>query len=64
MGQVSTISTVVIRFCGPSEEEREADDEDEDDEGDWAEIAREERMVKKVKKGEISQLRFDAEFVS
>ena len=44
MGQVSTISTVVIQG-----REREADDE-----VDWAAIAREERMAKKVKKGEIS----------
>jgi ATP-dependent RNA helicase DDX55/SPB4 len=47
----------------PRKREREADDEDEDDEDDWAEISREERMAKKVKKGEISQLEFDAEFV-
>lgn len=42
----------------------EADDEDEEDEDDWAELAREERMAKKVKKGEITQLEFDGEFAS
>lgn len=40
-----------------------ADDEDEGNEDDWAELAREERMAKKVKKGEITQLEFDAEFM-
>jgi ATP-dependent RNA helicase DDX55/SPB4 len=29
---------------------------------DWAELAREERMAKKVKRGDISQKTFDAEF--
>lgn len=29
---------------------------------DWAELAREERMAKKVKRGDISQKVFDAEF--
>ncbi|KAI5893289.1 DEAD-domain-containing protein [Schizophyllum commune H4-8] len=35
-----------------------------DDEGadDWAELAREERMAKKVKRGAVSQKAFDAEF--
>lgn len=42
----------------------EVDDEDEEDEDDWAELAREERMAKKVKKGEITQLEFDGEFAS
>jgi ATP-dependent RNA helicase DDX55/SPB4 len=31
---------------------------------DWADLAREERMAKKVKKGDISQKTFDAEFGS
>jgi len=31
-------------------------------EEDWAELAREERMAKKVKRGDISQKMFDAEF--
>ena len=39
MGQVSTISAVVIRFCGPLEEGVEVGDEDGDGEDDWAEIA-------------------------
>ena len=42
----------------------EADDEGEGNEDDWEELAREERMAKKVKKGEIAQLEFDAEFMS
>ena len=37
--------------------------EDEDDEYDWTEIAWEERMAKKVKKGEIAQLELDTEFM-
>ena len=47
----------------PRKREREEDDEDEDDEDGWAEIAREERMAKKVTNGEISQLEFDAELI-
>lgn len=45
----------------PQKRSLEAEGENEDD---WAELAREERMAKKVKKGEIAQLEFDAEFVS
>ena len=37
--------------------------EDGDGEDDWAELAREERMAKKVKRGEVTELAFDAEFV-
>ncbi|KAF9791195.1 DEAD-domain-containing protein [Thelephora terrestris] len=37
-------------------------DDDDDSEGDWAELAREERMAKKVKKGQMSRMEFDAEF--
>ena len=48
----------------PQKRGLEVDDENEDDEDDWAELAREERMAKKVKKGEIAQLEFDAEFMS
>ena len=44
--------------------EADDEDEDEDEEDDWAELAREERMSKKAKKGEITQVEFDAEFVS
>ena len=37
--------------------------EDEDDDGDdWEELAREERMAKKLKRGEISQKEFDNAF--
>ncbi|KAF8076413.1 DEAD-domain-containing protein [Lyophyllum atratum] len=36
--------------------------EAEDDGDDWDELAREERMAKKVKKGDIKQKAFDAEF--
>jgi len=36
--------------------------DDGDDGGDWDELAREERMAKKVKKGEVSQKVFNAEF--
>ena len=32
------------------------------DEDDWTELAQEERMAKKVKRGHISQKMFDAEF--
>ena len=37
-------------------------EESEDDGDDWEELAREERMAKRVKKGHISQTEFDAEF--
>lgn len=46
----------------PQKRGLEVDDEDQNDEDDWEELAREERMAKKVKKGEMSQLEFDAEF--
>ena len=51
----------------PQKRGREEGDEGEDeggDEDDWEELAREERMAKKVKKGEITQLEFDTEFTS
>ncbi|KAF5333397.1 hypothetical protein D9611_002617 [Ephemerocybe angulata] len=41
---------------------RVRDDDGGDDDEDWDELAREERMAKKVKKGEVSQKVFDAEF--
>lgn len=47
----------------PQKRVLEADDENEDND-DWAELAREERMAKKVRKGDMTQLEFDAEFVS
>lgn len=34
----------------------------DDEEDDWDELAREERMAKKLKKGEVSQREFDVEF--
>ncbi|PFH52747.1 hypothetical protein AMATHDRAFT_73879 [Amanita thiersii Skay4041] len=37
-------------------------DNDSNGDDDWEELAREERMAKKVKRGEISQKDFDAEF--
>ena len=37
----------------------ESGDEDEDD---WEALAKEERMAKRVKKGQVSQSEFDAEF--
>jgi len=39
-----------------------ARNEMDDGEDDWDELAREERMAKKLKRGEISQSRFDHEF--
>ena len=48
----------------PQKRGLDADDENEDNEDDWAELAREERMAKKVRKGDMTQLEFDAEFVS
>ena len=47
----------------PQKRGLEVDDRDEDNEDDWVELAREERMAKKVKKGEMTQLEFDAEFI-
>ena len=37
-------------------------DESGDEGDDWEELAREERMAKRVKKGHLSQSEFDAEF--
>jgi len=48
----------------PQKRGLETGGEDEGDQDDWAELAREERMAKKAKKGEITQLEFDAEFAS
>lgn len=48
----------------PQKRGLEADDEGEDNEDDWEELAREERIAKKVKKGDVTQLEFDAEFMS
>ncbi|RXW25313.1 hypothetical protein EST38_g630 [Candolleomyces aberdarensis] len=42
--------------------DEESDDASDEDDDDWDELAREERMAKKVKKGEITQKVFDAEF--
>lgn len=49
---------------GGTSTKRTRDDEDDasGDDDDWDELAREERMAKKVKKGEITQRDFDAEF--
>ena len=44
-----------------SQELKRPRDETEDDD-DWDDLAREERMAKKVRKGEVSQKAFDAEF--
>ncbi|KAI0780729.1 DEAD-domain-containing protein [Trametes elegans] len=40
----------------------DAKEDGDEDEDDWAELAREERMAKRVKKGHASQSEFDAEF--
>jgi len=40
----------------------DAVNDDEGDGDDWAELAREERMAKKVKRGDVAQSAFDAEF--
>lgn len=36
--------------------------DEENSSDDWEELAREERMAKRVKKGHLSQNEFDAEF--
>ena len=41
---------------------RGADDEGDGSGDDWEDLAREERMAKRVKKGHLSQRDFDAEF--
>jgi len=41
----------------------ELDDDDGDDDDDWTDLAREEKMAKRVRKGDVSQKEFDAEFV-
>lgn len=45
-----------------SRDEDDNDDKDDDDADDWAELAREEKMAKKVRRGEVTQKVFDAEF--
>ncbi|KDR83717.1 hypothetical protein GALMADRAFT_86191 [Galerina marginata CBS 339.88] len=40
----------------------QVDDSMEDDDDDWAELAREEKMAKRVRQGTVSQRQFDAEF--
>ena len=47
----------------PQKRGLEVDDDEEDNDDDWGELAREERMAKKVKTGEITQLEFDIEFI-
>lgn len=47
----------------PQKRELDTDNEDRGVEDDWAELAREERMAKRVKRGEMTQAEFDAEFV-
>lgn len=39
-----------------------ADDSEGDDGDDWAELAREERMAKKVRRGDVTQRVFDEQF--
>ncbi|KAI0818534.1 DEAD-domain-containing protein [Irpex lacteus] len=46
---------------GSAKRGRDSSD-DGDDGDDWAELAKEERMAKKLKKGEISQTEFDSQF--
>lgn len=49
----------------PSASKRGRDDDavpSGNDEDDWEELAREERMAKKLKKGDVSQRDFDMEF--
>ncbi len=43
---------------------RESGDEHEDQGDDWEDLAREERMAKRVKKGQLTQNEFDAEFAN
>ncbi|KAK7049521.1 ATP-dependent rRNA helicase spb4 [Paramarasmius palmivorus] len=40
----------------------EGDNDDDDDDDDWDDLAKEERMAKKVRKGDITQKDFDAQF--
>jgi len=62
--QQSQPSSFASASVVPQKRGLEAEVEGECSEDDWAELAREERMAKKVKKGDITQLEFDAEFVS
>ena len=41
---------------------RARDGVDDDDDDDWAELAREEKMAKRVRKGGLSEKDFDAQF--
>ena len=39
--------------------EKEGEQQDDGDDDDWDELAKEERMAKKLKKGKINQMEFD-----
>ena len=43
---------------------RDSKDLDGGDGDEWAELAREERMAKKVRKGDLTQVAFDEEFAA
>ncbi|KAJ3785476.1 DEAD-domain-containing protein [Lentinula aff. detonsa] len=47
---------------GDAQIDSKCTEEEDDDDDDWLEIAREERMAKKMRKGEISKKTFNAEF--
>ena len=55
VAQVSTVSTTAVCFRSPTEEVAGSGRQTEDNEDDWAELAREERIAKKVKNGGSSK---------
>lgn len=56
--QVASSSTTQ---AGKKTDEGDGDGEDESN-GDWEELAREERMAKKVRRGQVTQKEFDQAF--
>lgn len=49
-------------IASSSKRSRSPDEPSDGEEDDWAELAKEERMAKKLKRGDISQHEFDREF--
>ncbi|KAI0362347.1 DEAD-domain-containing protein [Trametes cingulata] len=60
---LKTQAGAAVEQAGSKRTTSDNGEDDSADEGDdWAELAREERMAKRVKKGHLSQSEFDAEF--
>lgn len=60
--QASTNETAVNSGQGTKRGRTSRVESDENDSDDWDELAREERMAKKVRRGDVTQGVFDAQF--